>query len=377
MLHSARNIAFVPSLQLPRIKVERRAVCSLITMSLLKGRNAVITGATRGIGRGLAIAFGEQGANVYITGRTRSGGPGSLESVAEQVRTAGGNCEYFVIDHSDDEQVARLFIDLKQRLASDGSTLDIFVNNAYAAVGFLKDTMEIPFWKKSVDNPATPDDESDPGKVWDLINGVGLRNNYVCSTRAIRMMEKQGSGVIVNISSWAGSISLFDPVYSIGKHAIDRMSAEIAQAAPEGVSCFTFCPGVVATEDILSVAREAEEQKETAEQETQETGESLPIWNAESPLFVGRVLSALVSEKGARLLPKMKGKIVIAAEVAEILDIYDENNFRCLSLRSVRYSLMNMIPFLRNSPLRYLIPRTLYAPWPLLRWAVGPVKHWN
>lgn len=344
-------------------------------MSLLKGRNAVITGATRGIGRGLAIGFGEQGANVYITGRTKGPGPGSLDEVAKLVRDAGGNCEYFVVDHNDDNQVERLFDDLASRFAADGSHLDVFVNNAYAAVGFIVDSMDVPFWKKSVNTPATPDPNSNPGECWDLINGVGLRNNYVCATRAVRMMEPQGSGLIVNITSWAGMSSIFDPVYSIGKEAVDRMAAEIAIAAPEGVKCIAFCPGFVSTEDLLAAAAKSEELATTEGRDPQ--GETLPIWNAESPLFVGRVLATLASEKGEPLLPKMNGRVVIAAEVADFLKVNDENGFRALSFRSIRFNLMTKMPFLIESPLRKLVPRTLNAPWPFVRWLTGALKFWN
>lgn len=345
-----------------------------IAMSALKGRNAVITGASRGIGRGIALGFGELGANVFITGRRAGPGPGSLEEVAGEVRAAGGNCEYFVVDHSDDEQVALLFEKLKEKLAANGSTLDVFVNNAYAAVPFIGQSMDVPFWKKSVDNPAEPDENSDPGKVWDVVNAVGLRNHYVCAVRAMRIMEKQKSGTVVNITSWAGMISIFDTAYSVGKEAIERMSSEMALNGPEGVSCFSFCPGYVTTEELTKQTSFA---RERAKAEGGETDESLPPWNAETPLFVGRALAALMSDKGQRLRPTMQGKVVVAAEVANKLKVYDENNFQPLSFRSIRFNALFGIPLLRNSPLRFLLPRWLYAPWPVVRLVFGAKKFWN
>lgn len=344
-------------------------------MSLLKGRNVVITGATRGIGRGLAVGFAEQGANVYITGRTEGPGPGSLQEVAGQVRAVGGNCSYYVVDHNDDLQVERFFDQLVRCFATDGSKLDVFVNNAYSAVGFLMDSIDIPFWKKSVSNPGVADSHSNPGKCWDLINGVGLRNNYVCAARAIRIMEPQGSGLIVNITSWAGLVSIFDPAYAIGKEALDRMSAEIALAAPEGVRSIAFCPGFVSTEDLLEAATKAEELGPSDDRGPRP--ESLPTWNSETPLFVGRVLAVLASEKGERLLPRMNGKVVIAAEAADVLGVNDENGFRALSFRSIRFNLMSMLPVLRESPVTKIIPRTLCAPWPIVRWLSGAGRFWN
>lgn len=335
----------------------------------LRGRNAVITGATRGIGRGIAIGFGELGANVYITGRTEK----SLKEVAQLVRDAGGNCEYFIVDHSADLEVSQLFEKLKARLSADGSKLHVLVNNAYAAVPFLQDSMDIPFWRKDAENPAEPNVNAEPGKVWDLVNGVGLRNNFVCATHAMRMMEPQAEGLIVNITSWGGIVSVFDVTYSIGKEAVERMSAEIALAAPEGIYSIAFCPGFVTTESLKEIAEDVA--KKAAEEGS--TNGSLPLWNAETPLFVGRVLAALVSEKGSSLLPKMNGKVVIASEAAEYVGINDENDFRPLSFRSARFGLMSSVPFLRTSPLRYLIPRTLYAPWTIVKSLKETRRFWN
>lgn len=338
----------------------------------LKGTTVVITGASRGIGRGLALGFGELGATVFITGRRA----GPLEEVAGAVRAAGGASDFFVVDHADDAQIAQFFDKLAARLAADGASLDVFVNNAYAAVGFLDDSSGVPFWNKSVEKPSEADENADPGKVWDIINGVGLRNNYVCSARAMRILEKQKSGTIVNITSWGGLASVFDPVYSIGKAAVDRMAAEIALNAPKGVSCFAFCPGYVTTE---ALTRQFEEEQTRAKEQGRAPvqDEKLPPWNSETPLFVGRVLAALMSDKGERLRQGMQGKVVITAEVAEKLAINDENGFRPLSFRSIRFSAMQDLPFLRTSFLRFLIPRALNAPWPVIRAMVGAARFWN
>lgn len=335
----------------------------------LRGRNAVVTGATRGIGRGIAIGFGELGANVYITGRTEK----SLKEVAQLVRDAGGNCDYFVVDHSVDAEVAQLFEKLKALLSANGSKLHVLVNNAYAAVSFLQDSMDIPFWKKDAENPAEPNVNAEPGKIWDLVNGVGLRNSFVCATHAMRMMDPQAEGLIVNITSWGGTVSIFDVTYSIGKEAVERMSAEIALAAPKGIYCIAFCPGFVSTESFKDFVEEATEK----EAEEGPTSDSLPLWNAETPLFVGRVLAALVSAKGSSLLPKMNGKIVVASEAAEYVDVNDEKDFRPLSMRSVRFVLMNFMPFVRTSPLRHLIPRAFYAPWMIVRSLKETRRFWN
>lgn len=336
----------------------------------LRGRNTVITGATRGIGRGIAIGCGEQGANVFITGRTEH----MLQHVAAEVRAAGGNCEYFVVDHDDDDAVRRLFDALESRLAANGASLHMFVNNAYAAVSFLVTSAGVPFWKKDVDDPALANDRADPGRVWDKVNGVGLRNNFVCASRVLRMMERQGEGLIVNITSWAGLVSLFDPAYSVGKEAVERMSAEIAISAPPGVYSLALCPGFVTTESLKIVA---EQHAREVEEKTRSDRDAFDLWNAETPLFVGRVAAALASDRAARLLPSMNGKVVIACEAAAHLDICDENNFRALSPRSLRYNALSAVPFLRTSPLRHLIPSTPIAPWFLVRSLKQAHSYWN
>lgn len=323
----------------------------------LANRTAVVTGATRGIGRGLAIGLGEAGAHVIITGRTKEG-QFSLNSTANAVTTAGGTCETYVVDHSDDHSIREFFDALRKK----ETRLDFFINNAFSAVGFITDSMNVPYWEKSVENPATPDAESDPGRVWDAVNGVGLKNNYVCSVYATRMMLEQG-GVIVNISSWGGLSTLFDAVYAVGKSAVDRLGTELAIGAPEGVGSITLCPGYVGTEALLN------------EIEKEENDEELPDWNCETPFFVGRVLASVLADKA--LTEAMNGKIVIAAEAAERLGVFDENGFRCLSFRSIRFNLMSAMPFLQKSFVRHIIPRTLYAPWWAVRWVAGAVKYWN
>lgn len=121
---------------------------SAVAMSLA-GKHVVVTGASRGIGRGLAIALGEQRATVYITGRRPRGDSNSLEETAAMVRAAGGMCVPMVCDHADDADVKAFFADLSERLdAGAGGKLDAFVNNAYAAVPFLMASGDVPFWNK-------------------------------------------------------------------------------------------------------------------------------------------------------------------------------------------------------------------------------------
>lgn len=334
-------------------------------MTTTPPRTAVVTGATRGIGRGLAIGLAETGAHVIITGRTLKG-PTSLSATAEAIVAAGGTCDFFQVDHSDDAAVEAFFDNLVSLLSSRQTPLDLFVNNAYSAVGFIMASMNVPFWRKSTESPTLPADGS-PSKVWDHINGVGLRGNYICSVYAIRIMRPNG-GLLVNITSWAGLISLFDPAYSIGKAAVDRLSAEVAAAAPPGIRCITLCPGFVSTDALI---------EESVRRDADENALNLPRWNCETPLFVGRVLAA-VANATPKVLNSMNGRVVIVAEAADLLHVEDEVGFRAFSFRSIRYNAMAAAPqSMRDSWLLRLIPRTLRAPWFLTRAVVDAHRFWN
>jgi dehydrogenase/reductase SDR family protein 1 len=132
----------------------------------------LVTGATRGIGRGIAIQMGEAGATVYITGRTLSSkdGMGSLEETSNEIKQRGGKCIFVQVDHEDDHQIADLF----QRIEDEqNGRLDILVNNAYKGVQTIFESSSKKFWE------AKPD-------MWDEINKVGLRSHYICTVYASR-----------------------------------------------------------------------------------------------------------------------------------------------------------------------------------------------
>ncbi|MGK7886286.1 MAG: SDR family NAD(P)-dependent oxidoreductase, partial [Crocosphaera sp.] len=147
-------------------------------MTNLKGKVALVTGATRGIGKGIAIGLGEAGATVYITGRTLNSESsnnlsGTLLETEKAVNEAGGNCIAVQVDHSDDEQVKLLFERIKNE---QNGQLDILVNNVFSGVQAISNASGQPFWKH------------DPS-LWDTINNVGLRSHYVASIFAARLMS--------------------------------------------------------------------------------------------------------------------------------------------------------------------------------------------
>ena len=112
----------------------------------LKGQVAMVTGASRGIGKGIAVALAQAGATVYITGRSHRGTetlPGSLEETATLIEADGGQCRPIRLDHGDDAQVADLFARLDRE---QEGRLDLLVNNAFAGVAALRSSVGRPFW---------------------------------------------------------------------------------------------------------------------------------------------------------------------------------------------------------------------------------------
>merc|ERR1711931_249335 len=295
----------------------------------LAGKVALVTGATRGIGKGIALQLCEAGALVYVTGRTLKpkgdGCGGSLQETIEEMRVRGagvGRGEGVQCDHGNDDDVAKLFEQIDRE--NDGR-LDILVNNAYAAVNTIATCMGVPFYEQ-------------PLSTWDTVNNVGLRNHYLCAVRAAKLMVPRGSGLIVNISSFGGLRYLFNIPYGVGKEACDRMmkdcSVELKKA---GVACVSLWPGAVKTEQIMyNLDRGKFGGDETAA--SQGFGDlkakdmAKAFENGESTEFAGKCLVALASDPD---LMAKTGRILMTAELAGEYDLYDDNGTRPMSIRSI------------------------------------------
>lgn len=198
----------------------------------LAGRVCLVTGGSKGIGRGIALQLGKSGATVYVTGRSVN----ELESCCKEIDKAGGRGIPLTVDHSQDDQVEKLFEKIKKE---QQGKLDVLVNNAYAAVNYILKNNGVAFW------------ENPPAESWDIVNNVGLRNHYLCTVYASRMMVPRKSGLIVNISSIGGLRYLFNVAYGAGKAANDKMAHDCAQELrKEGVTMVSLWPGPVRTEKI-------------------------------------------------------------------------------------------------------------------------------
>ena len=239
----------------------------------LQGKVALVTGASRGIGKGVAQALGAAGATLYLTGRTEHTSdatvplPGTIHQTAALVNQAGGTALALRCDHSDDAQVRAVF----DRMQAEQGRLDLLVNNAWSGYQAMqrsrKNGFHTPFWKL-------------PPTFWDTMFTVGVRSHYVASGYAAAIMVQQQSGLIVHMSAPAAERYSDNVAYGVSKATVNRMAADMAhELQPYQVSVVALCPFGVATEMIMARRK----------------NQALEKW-METPLFVGRAIVALASD---------------------------------------------------------------------------------
>jgi dehydrogenase/reductase SDR family protein 1 len=273
----------------------------------LTGNVAIVTGASRGVGKGIAEELGAAGAVVYVTGRSARGSAataalaGTVEETADAVTRAGGTGVAFHCDHRDDSEVRALF----RRVEAERGRLDVLVNNVWGGYEGLHEgryeEFGKPFWEQ-------------PVALWDAMFAAGVRAHYVASALAARMMVGQGRGLIVNISSFAGAGREPNVAIGVAKGATDRLTASTApQLREHGVAVVSLYPGLVRTEGILRWADE------------------IDLSNSESPQFVGRAVAALAADPN---VVERTGQVLVAAELAEEYGFTDIDGRRPRSLRS-------------------------------------------
>lgn len=280
-------------------------------LATLTGKVAVVTGASRGIGKGIAVALGARGATVYVTGRTASAGahplPGTVGETAAEVYRRGGIGVAVPVDHSEDEQVAALF----DRVRSEQGRLDILVNNAFAIPEDLTDPK--PFWEKPLSN-------------WDMVD-VGVRSNFVAARHAAPIMVEQRSGLIVAISGYVGVTYTYGVVFGMCKAAVDRMARDMAiELQPHNVASISLWQGLTLTERArANLAHNPEMAKATVTD---------PVVGC-TPEFPGLVIGALATDPQVM---RRSGGTFITAELATEYAISDVDGRVIPSLRAQRGS---------------------------------------
>ena len=269
-------------------------------------RVALVIGASRGVGRGIAIGLGEAGATVYVVGRTEEEGssasmlPGTVHSTAAAVTAAGGRGIAIPADASRDEDLAKVI----DQVEAEQGRLDILVNAAWGGYERFTNGGLVfgPFWEQ-------------PLALWDSMNKVGVRSSYVATTLAVPLMIRSGEGLVVSLSSFAGQVFIPPVAYGVAHDAIDRLARDMAEELlPHRITSVSLYPGLVLTESVTASI-------EFFEHET----------NRETPLFIGRVVAALADDP--QRFDKT-GRWLVAAELAEQYQIIDENGQRPVSNRS-------------------------------------------
>jgi len=256
-------------------------------MQPLTGKVALVTGGSRGVGRGVALGLGEAGATVYITGRTVEEGrsasrlPGTIQHTADEVSGLGGRGIAVQCDHRDDEQVRALF----EQIRAEQGRLDVLVNNVWGGYEHYTDGTE--FWKEKGfwDMPLSR---------WDAMFQAGVRAHYVASALAAPLMIAQQAGLIVNISFFAAQRNDRGVAYGVAKSASDCMAACMAhELRDQHVAAVSLYPGLVRTESVLKA--------------------NFDLSNSESPQFIGRAVAALAADP--QVMDKT-GQVLVAAALA-------------------------------------------------------------
>jgi NAD(P)-dependent dehydrogenase (short-subunit alcohol dehydrogenase family) len=257
----------------------------------LSGQVAIVTGASRGVGKGCAIELGAAGATVYVTGRTQTPGrtplPGTIGETARAVDEAGGRGVAVACDHRDDEAVSALFA----RVEREAGRLDVLVNNAFAIPPEL--TSGRKFWEVPLSN-------------WDDMVGVGTRSAWVASALAAPLMVRARRGLIANISSSGAKKYAWHVCYGVGKCALDRLTADTAhELAPYGVSVVSLWPGLVLTERIAA---------------HREQLPGLAKVHGESQRFTGRAVAALAADPQ---VARHTGRALASRDLAQLYGFTD------------------------------------------------------
>jgi NAD(P)-dependent dehydrogenase (short-subunit alcohol dehydrogenase family) len=238
---------------------------------------ALVTGASRGVGRGVAKALSEEHCVVYASGRRVA----EADLPSSVVR--------LTCDHTDDGSVADVF----ERIRRERGRLDVLVNNAWGGYERMVEagqfTWALPFWEQ-------------PLWRWDAMITTGVRGAFVASQHAAKLMVPARRGLIVNVSHWAAQKRIGSTLYGIAKAATDKLTADAAQELRDhGVAVVSLYPGLVRTEAVLGAG-------------------VFDLSNSESPEFQGRVIAALARD--ANVLART-GQVLVTAALAKEYGVTD------------------------------------------------------
>lgn len=251
----------------------------------IKGKVAIVTGASRGAGRGIALVLGQAGAIVYVTGRStrsgplREGYPGTIEDTAKAITACGGVGISVKCDHRVDSDVEALVSLVAQQ---QQGRLDILVNNAYGGSEEAEIAARRPFWEMSLAH-------------WEHLFPGGLRNHLVASRLAVRLMLPRRQGLIVTTSYWAADQYMVNLPYDVAMASFNRLAFAMAEdLRPHGIASVALVPGFMRTELV----------------EARYDGD---LSVTESTEYIGRAVAALAAD--SQVLKK-SGRVLFVGDLA-------------------------------------------------------------
>jgi NAD(P)-dependent dehydrogenase (short-subunit alcohol dehydrogenase family) len=270
----------------------------------LREKVAIVTGASRGIGKGIALGLGEAGATVYVTGRSDAGGtteglPGTVCETAEAVTRRGGQGVAARCDHTVDAEVEALFA----RVEQEQGRLDVLVNNVWGGYEhFDWSRFAAPFWEQPLGH-------------WSGMFESGVRAHLLASRLAVPLMLRNRQGLIVHTTAWDRDKYLKNLFYDLAKTAANRMAFGMAQELQlHGIGVVALAPGFVGTEGVLAAF----------------TALGRPPPNAETPEYIGRAVVALASD--ANVMGK-SGRVLTVSQLAKEYGFKDVGGQQWLALQ--------------------------------------------
>ncbi|WP_440989137.1 SDR family NAD(P)-dependent oxidoreductase [Haloarchaeobius baliensis] len=264
-------------------------------MTDLSGTVALVTGASRGVGRGIAIELGTAGATVYVTGRSVADGteglPGTVTETAELVTERGGEGVAVRCDHTVDADVEALFDRIERRQGR----LDLLVNNVWGGYEAYDETFDAPFWEQPLDR-------------WDAMFDAGVRAHFSASRLAVPLLLASDTGLIVATSSGDGEKYRGSVPYDVSKTAVERLGKATAHELREhGVASVVVQPGFTRTERVVATFEAA--------------GEPVPE-ETHSPAYVGRAVVALAGDPAVM---ERSGDVHAVGDLAREYDFTDSD----------------------------------------------------
>jgi len=275
--------------------------------SPLTGQVALVAGATRGAGRGIAVELGAAGATVYVTGRSTRAArsdmnrPETIEDTAELVTAAGGTGIAVRCDHTRPKDVAALVA----RIRTEQTRLDVLVNDVWGGDPLTE--WDIPFWKLDLDKIRA---------LWDR----AVMTHLITSQHAVPLILEDAGGLIVEITDGDGAHYRGSLGYDLVKTTINRLAfAQAEELRPHGVTALAVTPGFLRSEAML-------EGFGVTEDTWRDAGAQDPHFLAsETPRYIGRAVAALAADPN---VAGNSGRVLTSGDLAEEYGLHDVDGSR-------------------------------------------------